>query len=433
MMQRINNNSESASTQSATQHQTTPQKSPYVTRQGKKGPIQAKQRPVNKSVPEPRIIDPFEVKPNAGVEAYQQAMSEYAGENSGISLIQRKPNNTGLPDNLKSGIENLSGYNMDDVKVHYNSNKPAQLQAHAYAQGTDIHIAPGQENHLAHEAWHVVQQKQGRVKPTMQMKGKINVNDDVGLEKEADLMADQLNNQNYQNDVQNLVFANRPKSNLIQRAAIVERGLGIFNSIPHWEIVAYNIDDETWYQAGIQERNLSSFEKFQKIVQGVVKREAADVAKTKLTQISEALSEQEENGGLEPIKTKPLFAAMMYKEKKIPMARGFSLRSIEPNFPENGSRQEKLDYLTNHDLPVSRTFPQKGKNVSFNPFLKNCQTFVQHILESNNINMNAQKTQERYLSIQNQIFNDDELDLEKRDDTIPYENSDLHSKMLKYK
>ena len=99
-----------------------------------------------------------------------------------------KANNTGLPDALKSGIENLSGYSMDDVKVHRNSDQPAQLQAHAYAQGTNIHLGPGQEKHLPHEAWHVVQQKQGRVKPTMQMKGKVNVNDDAGLEKEADVM-----------------------------------------------------------------------------------------------------------------------------------------------------------------------------------------------------------------------------------------------------
>ena len=34
--------------------------------------------------------------------------------------VQRKENNTGLPDNLKSGIENLSGISMDDVKVHRN-------------------------------------------------------------------------------------------------------------------------------------------------------------------------------------------------------------------------------------------------------------------------------------------------------------------------
>lgn len=101
--------------------------------------------------------------------------------------IQKKPNNTGLPDTLKSGIENLSGYAMDDVKVHYNSNKPAQLNAHAYAQGTDIHVASGQEKHVPHEAWHVVQQKQGRVQPTTSVNG-AQVNDNVGLETEADVM-----------------------------------------------------------------------------------------------------------------------------------------------------------------------------------------------------------------------------------------------------
>lgn len=101
--------------------------------------------------------------------------------------IQRKANNTGLPDNLKSGIENLSGVSMDGVKVHKNSDKPAQLNAHAYAQGTDIHLGAGQEKHLPHEAWHVVQQSQGRVQPTTQMAG-VKINDNDGLEKEADVM-----------------------------------------------------------------------------------------------------------------------------------------------------------------------------------------------------------------------------------------------------
>jgi hypothetical protein len=108
--------------------------------------------------------------------------------------IQKKENNTGLPDDLKSGIENLSGYSMDDVKVHYDSDKPAQMFAHAYAQGADIHIASGQEKYLPHEAWHVVQQKQGRVKPMIQLKGKLNVNDSPGLEKEADAMATEAPN-----------------------------------------------------------------------------------------------------------------------------------------------------------------------------------------------------------------------------------------------
>jgi len=120
--------------------------------------------------------------------AQRVAFSDNRSASAQLKTIQRIANKTGLPDNLKSGIENLSGYAMDDVKVHYNSSKPAQLQAHAYAQGTNIHVGPGQEKHLPHEAWHVVQQKQGRVKPTMQLKGKVNVNDDTGLEREADVM-----------------------------------------------------------------------------------------------------------------------------------------------------------------------------------------------------------------------------------------------------
>ena len=106
----------------------------------------------------------------------------------GVNFANFKPNNTGLPDNLKSGIESMSGMSMDSVRVHYNSAQPAQLNALAYAQGTDIHVAPGQEQHLPHEAWHVVQQAQGRVQPTMQMKEGVPINDDRGLEHEADVM-----------------------------------------------------------------------------------------------------------------------------------------------------------------------------------------------------------------------------------------------------
>lgn len=115
------------------------------------------------------------------------AQREEKTDNSGRPK-QSKSGIGSLPDNLKAGIENLSGVSLDEVRVHANSDKPAQLQAHAYAQGTDIYLGPGQEKHLPHEAWHVVQQKQGRVKPTMQMKGRGGVNDDAALEKEADVM-----------------------------------------------------------------------------------------------------------------------------------------------------------------------------------------------------------------------------------------------------
>ncbi|MDE1462119.1 DUF4157 domain-containing protein [Spartinivicinus poritis] len=103
--------------------------------------------------------------------------------------LQRQKNNTGIPDHIKQGAEQLSGISLDHVRVHYNSPKPAQLNAHAYAQGNEIHMAPGQDKHIAHETWHVVQQMQGRVQPTTQCEGHP-VNDDVALEKEADVMGD---------------------------------------------------------------------------------------------------------------------------------------------------------------------------------------------------------------------------------------------------
>lgn len=102
------------------------------------------------------------------------------------AVIQRKGDGN-LPDHLKAGIESLSGMSMDHVKVHYNSAKPAQVGALAYAQGSDIYLAPGQARHLPHEAWHVVQQQQGRVRPTTSVNG-VAVNDNVQLEREADVM-----------------------------------------------------------------------------------------------------------------------------------------------------------------------------------------------------------------------------------------------------
>ena len=96
-------------------------------------------------------------------------------------------NRTGLPDDLKAGIEAHSGLALDAVRTHYNSAAPAAVQALAYTQGTEIHIGPGQERYLPHEAWHVVQQLQGRVPPTGQAQGVL-LNDDERLEREADAM-----------------------------------------------------------------------------------------------------------------------------------------------------------------------------------------------------------------------------------------------------
>lgn len=123
-------------------------------------------------------------KTNLLFQLQEKAVTKGIYGNHSKGIIQAK----GLPENLQKGVEHLSGQSMQDVNVHYNSDQPEKLGAHAYAQGTDIHIAKGQEKHLAHEAWHVVQQKEGRVKPTVQKKDKIPINDDAALEKEADIM-----------------------------------------------------------------------------------------------------------------------------------------------------------------------------------------------------------------------------------------------------
>ncbi len=153
-------------------------------------------------------------KPVKQLQAYQAMADQHAR-----TVVQPKRENSGLPGDLQAGIENLSGYSMDDVNVHYGSDKPAQIDALAYAQGTDIHIAPGQEKHLPHEAWHVVQQKQGRVKPTMQMKGNVQVNDDAGLEEEADIMGAKALSvkPSPENQIQTLSNAAADKATPVQR------------------------------------------------------------------------------------------------------------------------------------------------------------------------------------------------------------------------
>ncbi|HET8845733.1 MAG TPA: DUF4157 domain-containing protein, partial [Ktedonobacteraceae bacterium] len=90
-----------------------------------------------------------------------------------------------LPDQLRASAERQSGLSLQDVRVHYRSSSPAQIDALAYTRDNAIYLAPGQEQHLAHETWHVVQQKQGRVRPTLQARGLL-INDETALEREAD-------------------------------------------------------------------------------------------------------------------------------------------------------------------------------------------------------------------------------------------------------
>ena len=150
----------------------------------------------NKSTFHKRLYQSDESNLNAKSNHSLDVLQKKANSSTKIKQLEStdsKINSKGLPDKLKSGIESLSGHSMDEVNVHYNSNKPAQLQAHAYAQGNDIHLSSGQEKHLPHEAWHVVQQKENRVKPTKELNGK-SINDENNLEQEATKMGEKASN-----------------------------------------------------------------------------------------------------------------------------------------------------------------------------------------------------------------------------------------------
>ena len=107
-----------------------------------------------------------------------QALTERAS-NTG------QPNRTGIPDRIKQDFENRSGLSFDDVRVHYNSDKPAKFNAGAFAQGNEIHIAPGEDRSLPHELTHIIQQRYGLVSQTAEIGG-VPVNLNSHLEQQAD-------------------------------------------------------------------------------------------------------------------------------------------------------------------------------------------------------------------------------------------------------
>jgi hypothetical protein len=134
-----------------------------------------------KAASEPRTLGP------ADVLQLQRAIGNRA---AGVLLDSAQPTHryhSGLPSALQANVEDLSGVGLDDVRVHYNSPEPARMLAAAYTRGTDIHLAPGQQRELAHEAWHVVQQQRGDVRPTGRARG-LPISDSPALEREADAM-----------------------------------------------------------------------------------------------------------------------------------------------------------------------------------------------------------------------------------------------------
>lgn len=109
--------------------------------------------------------------------------------------VVQKENKTNMPDGVKSRMESSFNNDFSHVRVHADSSKAPEVGALAYTQGSDIHFAPGQYSPdsssgrqlLGHELTHVVQQGEGRVRPTTEVNG-MPVNDSPALEKEADVL-----------------------------------------------------------------------------------------------------------------------------------------------------------------------------------------------------------------------------------------------------
>jgi hypothetical protein len=104
-------------------------------------------------------------------------------------------NNAEVPAPLRQKMETAFGENFSAVRVHSGSQKAVALDALAFTQGNDIHLAPGHwmpetrkgQELLGHELTHVVQQSKGYVQAAFSSNGYL-VNDDPFLEQEADVL-----------------------------------------------------------------------------------------------------------------------------------------------------------------------------------------------------------------------------------------------------
>ncbi len=99
-----------------------------------------------------------------------------------------------LPKDVRAKMEASFGTSFENVRVREDGSAK-ELNALAYTRGNLITFAPGKMDFssqsglelLGHEITHTRQQQEGRVKATRQAKG-VGINDDSGLESEADRM-----------------------------------------------------------------------------------------------------------------------------------------------------------------------------------------------------------------------------------------------------
>lgn len=156
----------------------------------KERPIQQKKAPQN---------------PNRGEHLFQKKADNTpffhaeGGENSFFSpasnptTVQGKKNEN-LPSDLQTNMENSLGHDFSNVNIQKDSQEAADMHARAFTKGDSVHFAPGEfdphseqgKNLIGHEFTHVAQQRSGAVQPTRVMGKGLQLNDNQGLEHEAD-------------------------------------------------------------------------------------------------------------------------------------------------------------------------------------------------------------------------------------------------------
>lgn len=124
---------------------------------------------------------------NKSQSVANEVARKQSGEKSTFQFVDNRPEAIAQRELQEMADSSPQAMSMQAVQQMADNSTQSQKQALAYTWDTDIHVEPGQEKHLPHDAWHVVQQSQGRMKPTIQAKG-TSVNDDASLEDEADVI-----------------------------------------------------------------------------------------------------------------------------------------------------------------------------------------------------------------------------------------------------
>ena len=176
----------------------------------------------------------------------------------------------------------------------------------------------------SHEACHIVQQKQGRVRPTMQMKG-VRVNDDAGPEREADVMR-----------------TNRVQEGEVHTSGGAPEPIQAKFTCFGMEFTEDNLDEipnkaKTLIKAGVTLKALEALAKSGTDFEEITTKQAADAA---LARLQEEEAEGKEEKQLHPAKAKKLeqykglldhLAGEVAEEKRL--IGGHLLSAMKEKFP----------------------------------------------------------------------------------------------------